>query len=219
MRVIGKACGWAPILWLSTHGQLLLAQTLKELESDLEFSRGVEEGGEPTLNLFTILLLAFVLLAIGSVFLVLRLTDQWKDRGSPDETEGEQDSYFLTIAFLATGYASIIIMLAYVPPAMTPVLGSMTRWVLIVAALFISIAHLFAARDERALPPLMKYLLSGGVVLAAFFFHLSFKQWSFLRFDDPFYHGKGPYIALGLIILLVLAYSSHATWQHFKKPD
>jgi hypothetical protein len=69
-------------------------------------------------------------------------------------------------------------MVAYVPLAMTPGLGTATRWTLIVAAAFISIAHFLAVRDERALPPYLKYLFSGTVVLAAVFFHLAFKRWS-----------------------------------------
>nr|MCU0980078.1 hypothetical protein [Pirellulaceae bacterium] len=63
----------------------------------------------------------------------------------------------------------------------------------------------------------LKYLFSGTVVLAAVFFHLAFKRWSFLQFSDPFYSGKGPYVALGLIILVVISYSAFITRQHFKR--
>lgn len=55
------------------------------------------------------------------------------------------------------------------------------------------------------------------VIVAAVFFHLAFKQWSFLQFSDPSYRGLGPYIALGLIILVVLGYSAFITAQHFKR--
>ena len=180
--------------------------------------RGLEAApGEPVMSLFTLLVLAAVLLAMAIMFLVVRSEERSLDRPVGTEDGGERESYVMHIAFLATGYAAIIIMLSQLPPFMTPGLGSATRWVLIAAAVVISIAHVLAARDERALPPLVKYLFSGSVILAAFFFHLGFKQWSFLHFSDPYYYGKGPYIALGLILLLVLAYSAYITGQHFKK--
>ena len=148
------------------------------------------------------LVLAAVLLAMAIMFLMVRSEERSLDRPVGTEDGGERESYVMHVAFLATGYAAIIIMLSQLPPFMTPGLGSATRWILIVAAVVISIAHVLAARDERALPPLVKYLFSGSVILAAFFFHLGFKQWSFLHFSDPFYYGKGPYVALGLILLL-----------------
>jgi len=195
----------------------VLAQTLKELKADLLVTPEAVEGpGEPFLGLFTILFLGFALLAIAVVVLGLRASRD-RDREVPEEVAGEQDSFFMHIAFLGTGYAAIILMLAYVPPAMTPGLGTATRWTLIVAAAFISLAHILAAHDERVLPPYLKYLFSGIVVVAAVFFHLAFKRWSFLRFSDPFYSGKGPYVALALIILVVVGYSAFITRQHFHR--
>ena len=67
------------------------------------------------------------------------------------------------------------------------------------------------------MPPALKYLFSGSIILAAVFFHLAFKKWAFLHFSDPFYHGPVPYVALGLILLLVLAYSTFITWQHYHR--
>jgi hypothetical protein len=196
----------------------LWAQTLEELESGMKMRRGLEaSSGEPVMSLFTLLVLAAVLLAMAIMFLAVRSAESSQDRPIADEGGGERESYLMHVVFLATGYAAIIIMLSQLPPFLTPGLGSATRWVLIAAAAVISIAHVLAARDERALPPLLKYLFSGSVILAAFFFHLAFKQWSFLHFSDPFYYGKGPYVALGLILLLVLAYSAYITGQHFKK--
>jgi len=211
--------GGVAVLGLLAPAQLLLAQTLKELKADFLTApqAAAGEGGEPILGLFTVLFLAAALVAIAVVVLGLRAATQQRDRPAPDEVSGEQDSFFLHIAFLGTGYVAIIVMLAYVPPAMTPGLGLATRWTLVVAALFISLAHLLAVRDERSLPPYLKYLFSGTVVVAAIFFHLAFKQWSFLHFSDPFYRGKGPYVALGLIILVVLGYSAFIAGQHFKR--
>ena len=219
MRTLHKVIGGVFFLGWLAQGDLLLGQTLKELKADLLVTpqAAVDEGGEPFLGLFTILFLGVALVAIAVVVLGLRAAGQQRDRPAPDEIAGERDSFFLHMAFLGTGYAAIILMLAYVPPAMTPGLGAATRWTLIVAAAFISIAHLLAARDERTLPPYLKYLFSGTVVVAAVFFHLAFKRWSFLQFSDPFYSGKGPYIALGLIILVVVGYSAFITRQHFKR--
>jgi hypothetical protein len=220
MRAIHKVLGCVSLLGLLAQGEFLLAQTLKELKADLLVTPEVaaaDEGGEPVLGLFTVLFLGSALVAIAVVVLGLRAAGRQRDRPGSEEITGERDSFFLHIAFLGAGYAAIILMLAYVPPAMTPGLGTATRWTLIVAAVFISLAHLLAAHDERTLPPFLKYLFSGTVVLAAVFFHLAFKRWSFLQFSDPFYSGKGPYVALGLIILVVLGYSAFITGQHFKK--
>ncbi len=205
------------LLWQFLSGGPLWAQTVEDLESAMKVKRGLDEAaGEPVMSLFTLLILAGVLLAIAIMFLVARSEDRSLDRPVGTEEGGERESYVMHVAFLAAGYAAIIIMLSQLPPFMTPGLGSATRWILIAAAVVISIAHVLAARDERALPPLLKYVFSGSVILAAFFFHLGFKKWSFLHFSDPFYYGKGPYIALGLILLLVLVYSAYITWQHFK---
>jgi len=214
---VGAIAGGS-VLWEFLPSGPLWAQTVEELESALNVKRGLEEApGEPVMSLFTLLILAAVLLAMAIMFLVVRNAERAQDRPVAGEGGGERESYLLHIVFLVTGYAAIIIMLSQLPPFMTPGLGSLTRWVLIGAAAVISIAHLLAARDERALPPLVKYLFSGSVILAAFFFHLGFKKWSFLHFSDPFYYGKGPYVALGLILLLVLAYSAYITAHHFKK--
>jgi hypothetical protein len=206
------------VLWQFLPSGPLWAQTVEDMESALKMKRGLEAApGEPVMSLFTLLVLAAILLAMAIMFLMVRSEERSLDRPVGGEDGGERESYVMHVAFLATGYAAIIIMLSQLPPFMTPGLGSATRWVLIAAAVVISIAHVLAARDERALPPLVKYLFSGSVILAAFFFHLGFKQWSFLHFSDPYYYGKGPYIALGLILLLVLAYSAYITGQHFKK--
>jgi len=198
---------------------VLWAQTVEDLESALKMKRGLDAPpGEPVMSLFTLLVLAAVLLAMAIMFLMARSADRSLDRPVGTEEGGERESYVMHVVFLATGYAAIIIMLSQLPPFMTPGLGAATRWVLIGAAVLISIAHILAARDERVLPPLLKYLFSGSVILAAFFFHLGFKQWSFLHFSDPFYYGKGPYVALGFILLVVLGYSVYITGQHFKKP-
>lgn len=218
MRAILRLFGCFPFLWLLVPGQLLPAQTIKEMESHLQVSRGVHPVGEPVLSLFSVLFLASVLLVIATIVLGLRATASTREEAVHEEVTGEEESYFLHIAFLAVGYVAIIIMLAYLPPALTPGLGSATKWILLVAGIFISVAHILAARDEQALPRYLKYLFSGSVVLAAFFFHLAFKQWSFLQFSDPFYSGKMPYVALGLIILLVLAYSAYITWKHCPRP-
>jgi hypothetical protein len=200
-------------------GELLFAQTLKELETDFQVARGTAESeAQPVLSLFTILLLAAVLLAVAAVFLGVRFAGQREERRAPVEGEGEQDSYFLHVAFLVAGYAAILFMFSNVPAALTPGLGTTTRWVLMAAAIVICGAHILAARDERALPPSLKLVFSGGVILAAGFFHLTFKKWSFLHFSDPFYHGIGPYVALGCIIMLVLAYSAYIAVKHFHKP-
>ena len=202
----------------------LHAQSIKDLESDLHISRGfgeaIPEGereGEPVFNLFTIVVLAALLLLVGGVFVTVRVAERW--RSEPASTDGEagRDSYFLNIAFLAAGYVAIILMLAYLPMSMTPILGNMTRLVLLIAVVVISVAHLLAARDEQALPPNLKYLFSGGIILAACFFHLSFKKWAFLHFSDPFYHGRGPFIALGFILFLAVVYSAHNAWLHFRR--
>jgi hypothetical protein len=178
----------------------------------------MDQVGEPALGLFTVLFVASILLVVGVIVLGMHFGQRRRETTDiVEEIHGEEESYFLHLAFLATGYAAIIVMLAYVPPALTPGLGSATRWTLIVSGVFISVAHLLAARDEQSLPPYLKYLFSGSVVLAAFFFHLAFKKWSFLQFSDPFYQGKGPYVALGLIILLVLLYSVYITCQHLKR--
>lgn len=217
MRAMHKAVGGVLFLSLLANAEFLLAQTLKELKSELLVTpEAVDGAGEPILGLFTILFLGFALLVIAVVVLGLRAARQL-DRPESEDVTGEQDSFFMHIAFLGTGYAAIILMLAYVPPAMTPGLGAMTRWTLIVSAGFISLAHLLAARDERSLPPYLKYLFSGIVVVAAVFFHLAFKRWSFLHFSDPFYSGKGPYVALALILLVVVGYSAFITRQHFHR--
>ena len=214
---VGAIAGGS-LVWQVLPSGPLWAQTLQDLESALKVNRGLaESSAEPVMSLFTMLVLAAILLGMAIMFLVVRSAERSQDRTVADESGGERESYVMHVAFLATGYVAIIIMLSQLPPFMTPGLGSATRWVLIAAAVVISIAHVLAARDERALPPLVKYLFSGSVILAAFFFHLGFKQWSFLHFSDPFYYGKGPYVALGLILLLVLAYSAYITGQHFKK--
>jgi hypothetical protein len=212
----GKLTGTI-IAWLLTQGQWLSAQTLEDLEAQLQVSRGLDQAAQPVLSLFTVALLAAALLVIGGIVLALGSVERQRERTVSGDWEGEGDSYSLNIAFLATGYAAIIIMLAYVPPALGGGAGDATRWILIAAAVLISIAHLLAARDEQALPPYLKYLFSGIVVLAAVFFHLAFKQWSFLHFTDPFYSGRVPFIALAVILLLVLVYSAHITWQHYRR--
>lgn len=222
MRTRQVLLGGGVILAFFARGQCLWAQTLKELKADFLLAPppttpAAGEVGEPMLGLFTVLFLAAALLAIAIVVLGLRSASRQRELSMTEEISGERDSFFMHIAFLGTGYAAIILMLAYVPPAMTPGLGLATRWTLVVAAAFISIAHLLAVRDERSLPPYLKYLFTAVVIVAAVFFHLAFKQWSFLQFSDPFYRGLGPYIALGLIILVVLGYSAFITAQHFKR--
>ena len=226
MRVVILAASAVAVLGFLSGGEPLSAQTLEDLEADFQLSRGMSEsvqesvrGGEPVLNLFTIVILAVLLLLVGGIFIAVRVAERWRTEPASTERDGGRDSYFMNIAFLAAGYVAIIFMLAYLPMSMTPGLGNMTRLVLLIAAVVISVAHLLAARDERALPPNFKYLFSGGIILAACFFHLSFKKWSFLQFSDPFYRGKGPYIALGFILLLAVVYSAHNAWQHFRRRE
>jgi len=221
MRVPTYTMRAIPALWLILFSRPVWAQTLEELEADFKVARGMPDpAGGPILNLFTVLFIAFALLAIGAiVFLGVRDSGRARLRTVSDESEweGEESSYFMHVVFLATGYAAIIIMLGYLPPVLSAGIGATTRWILILAAVGISVAHLLAARDEQSLPPALKYLFSGTVILAAVFFHLAFKSWAFLRFSDPFYHGPVPYVALGLIVLLVLAYSTFITWQHYRR--
>jgi hypothetical protein len=217
MRATLSGVGALASGWAVSPASSLWAQTLEELESDFKVARGFEQGGEPVLSLFTVVLLAALLVVVGGIILGLGAVERRREHVVAGDFEGEGDSYSLNIAFLATGYVCIILMLAFLPPTLGAGLGAATRWVLITAAVFISIAHLLAARDERTLPPYLKYLFSGSVVLAALFFHLIFKQWSFLRFSDPFYRSKVPFVALGLIILLVLAYSAYITWEHYHR--
>jgi hypothetical protein len=218
MRPLLNVLGVMAVLAAISPHHVLRAQTLREAEAGASVGRGMVEEPEQLLSLFTITLLAATLISIGIVILGLRPSRRkMRYIEGADEIRGEPSSYFVHIAFLAAGYAAIILMLIYIPPALTPGLGATTRWVLIVAGVFILVAHLFAARDEQKLAPGLRYLFTGGVILAAFFFHLAFRQWSFLRFSDPFYSGYGPYILLSVIILLVLIYSVHITWQHFKR--
>jgi hypothetical protein len=216
MRAAWKMLGAFAVFVAMIPSNVLWAQTVREMETDAQVARGVEDA-EQLLSLFTITMLAATLISIGIVILGLRPTRRRIPylEGS-DEVRGEEGSYFVHIAFLAAGYAAIILMLVYIPPALTPALGAVTRWVLIVAGVFMLVAHLFAARDEQKLAPGLRYLFTGSVVLAAFFFHLAFRKWSFLHFSDPFYSGYGPYILLSIIILLVIVYSVHLTWRHFK---
>jgi hypothetical protein len=218
MRALLKVLGCTPVLWSLTQGEMLFGQTLKEMKSEFLVKRPVDlaGGGEPFFNLFTVLFLASALVVIGIIVLGMRSAAGRLEREASDEIRGEEESYFLHMAFLAGGYGAIILMLAYLPPALTPGLGATTRVILIGAAVFISVAHLLAAKDERKLAPLLKYLFSGSVLLAALFFHLALKKWTFLKFDDPFYAGVVPYVALGFIILLVIIYSGYIGWQHRK---
>lgn len=226
MRVTILGVGTVAILAAFFPSEPLSAQTLEDLEADFQFSRGMsqsipeaERQGEPVLNLFTIAVLAVLLVLVGGIFVAVRVAERWQTSSASEEAEGKRDSYFMNIAFLGAGYVAIVFMLAYLPTSMTPGLGAMTRLVLMAAAVVISVAHILAARDEKALPPSVKYLFSGGIILAACFFHLSFKKWDFLQFSDPFYHGKGPYIALGLILLFAIVYSAHNAWQHFRRRE
>jgi hypothetical protein len=105
-------------LWQFLPSGPLWAQTLDDLESQLNV------GGEPALSLFTVLVLAAILLGVAIMFLVVRSAEGSPDR-APAAEGGERESYIMHVAFLATGYAAIIIMLTQLPPFMTPGLGSL----------------------------------------------------------------------------------------------